>query len=146
MSGFFSKLRSGIERFMYGRNGADQLCVALLVCYVLLTLLQTILVILFPFQQLVSNVTSALLLVIAMVMMFRIFSRNLEKRRRENQRFLSWWAPKQRAFAAWRCRARDKDHKYFRCGQCGVWCRVPRGKGRIEITCPKCGRKINGKS
>ena len=146
MSGFFSKLRSGIERFMYGRNGADHLCVALLVCYVLLTLLQTILVILFPFQQMVSGVTSVLLLLIAIVMLFRIFSRNLEKRRRENQKFLSWWAPKQRSFAAWRARLRDKDHKYFRCRRCGVRCRVPRGKGRIEITCPKCGGKIHGKS
>ena len=146
MSGFFSKLRSGIERFMYGRNGADHLCVALLVCYVLLTLLQTILVILFPFQQMVSSVTSVLLLLIAIVMLFRIFSRNLEKRRRENQKFLSWWAPKQRSFTAWRARLRDKDHKYFRCRRCGVRCRVPRGKGRIEITCPKCGGKIHGKS
>lgn len=43
-------------------------------------------------------------------------------------------------------RSRDKEHKYFTCPNCRTVCRVPRGKGRIVITCPKCGAEIHGKS
>ena len=145
MSNFFYKVRCGIERFMYGRNGTDQLNVALLVLYVALCLLQWIVVMLLPYP-IVSGIFSGLLLATVLVLFFRIFSRNLEKRRRENARFLSWYQPRQRAFVSWRARARDRDHKYFKCRSCGARCRVPRGKGRIEITCPRCGGKIRGKS
>ena len=40
----------------------------------------------------------------------------------------------------------DKEHKYFTCPNCKTVCRVPRGKGKIVITCPKCGGEIRGKS
>ena len=40
----------------------------------------------------------------------------------------------------------DKDHKYFTCKNCSAVCRVPRGRGKIVITCPKCGSEIRGKS
>ena len=145
MNNLFYKVRCGMERFMYGRNGTDQLNIALLVLYVALCLLQGVGVMLLPYP-LVSGLFSILLAVIIVVMFFRIFSRNLEKRRRENARFLGWYAPRQRAFSAWRARVRDRDHKYFKCRGCGARCRVPRGKGRIEITCPRCGGKIQGRS
>ena len=90
-----------------------------------------------------SLLTGALL---AVLVLFRTFSRNLSKRRAENERFLAWWRPvKQRITGAWQ-RRRDKDHKYFTCKNCKTICRVPTGKGKIEITCPKCGGKIIGKS
>ena len=145
MSNFFYKMRCGMERFMYGRNGTDQLNIALLVLYVALCLLQWIVVMLLPYP-LVSGIFSGLLFATVLVLFFRIFSRNLEKRRRENARFLNWYQPRQHAFSAWRFRMQDRDHKYFKCRACGARCRVPRGKGRIEITCPRCGGKIQGKS
>ena len=43
-------------------------------------------------------------------------------------------------------RSMDKEHKYFTCPNCRTVCRVPRGKGKIIITCPKCGGSIHGKS
>ena len=145
MNNFFYKMRCGIERFMYGRNGTDQLNVALLVLYVALCLLQWVVVMLLPYQ-IVSAIFSGLLFAIVLVLFFRIFSRNLEKRRRENAWFLGWYQPRQRAFISWRARVRDRNHKYFKCRSCGARCRVPRGKGRIEITCPRCGGKIQGRS
>jgi len=45
-----------------------------------------------------------------------------------------------------KARHADKDHKYFTCKACGTICRVPVGKGKIIITCPKCGGQIHGKS
>ena len=79
--------------------------------------------------------------------LFRMFSRNLEKRRGENARFMEkvWW-PVSRRIAGSRQQRMDKEHRYFTCPSCGAVCRVPRGKGRIVITCPRCGNEIHGKS
>lgn len=142
MRNFFYRLSSATARFMYGRNGGDQLNVALLVVYLAVCLLQAV----FASRQSVSAVLHLLTLVIAVLVLFRMFSRNLEKRRAENARFLSWWNPIQCRFTGARQRRLDKEHKYFTCKTCKTICRVPAGKGKIEITCPKCGQKIIGKS
>ena len=73
--------------------------------------------------------------------LFRMFSKNLTKRRAENQKFMGWiWKARNNAAGA-KARRADKEHKYFTC-RCGAICRVPVGKGKIVITCPKCGAKI----
>ena len=76
-----------------------------------------------------------------------MFSRNLEKRRAENAAFLQkiWW-PVKRRFASGRQQRMDREHKYFTCPKCKTVCRVPAGKGKIVITCPKCGAEIRGRS
>ena len=142
MRNFFYRLSSATARFMYGRNGGDQLNVALLVVYLAVCLLQAV----FAGRQSVSALLHLLTLVIAALVLFRMFSRNLEKRRAENARFLSWWSPIQCRFHGARQRRLDKEHKYFTCKTCKTICRVPAGKGKIEITCPKCGQKIIGRS
>ena len=48
--------------------------------------------------------------------------------------------------SAAKARKADTDHKYFTCGTCKAVCRVPAGKGKIVITCPKCGAKIQAKT
>ena len=145
MNRFLDRLRNGMARFMYGRNGTDQLNVALLFVYIAIILLRTVLLLFFPYEIL-AILSDVLLWVLVVVILFRILSRNLEKRRRENQRFLRWWTPKGAACAAWNSRRRDKEHRYFKCRHCGTLCRVPRGKGRIEITCPKCHETMKAKS
>ena len=79
--------------------------------------------------------------------LFRVFSRNLERRRAENAAFLQkvWW-PLKRRFDSGRQQRMDKEHKYFTCPNCKTVCRVPVGKGKIVITCPKCRHEIRGKS
>ena len=77
---------------------------------------------------------------------FRMFSKNLPKRRAENQRFWNWWCGIKSRNAGAKARHADKDHKYFTCKTCGTICRVPVGKGKIIITCPKCGAQIHAKS
>lgn len=142
MKNFFYRVSSAMARFMYGRNGSDQLNMALLVVYLVLWAVQ-ILLRKFWTAQLVLE---ALTLAVMLVFVYRAFSRNLPKRRAENTKFLNWWYPvKSRASSA-RQRRLDKDHKYFTCKNCKTICRVPAGKGKVEITCPKCGQKIIGKS
>ena len=85
--------------------------------------------------------------VIVFLALYRMFSRNLEKRRSENARFMEKvWNPVSRRIAGNRQQRMDKEHRYFTCPRCGAVCRVPRGKGRIVITCPRCGGEIHGKS
>ena len=141
--GFFQKLRAGLIRFMYGRNGIDQL--GLTVVWICL-----ILDILTMFLSGRLALLGAVLYWVSMAAwvyaLFRVFSKNLNKRRTENQRFLNWWWRVKSRRSGARARHADKDHKYFTCKSCGTICRVPAGKGKIIITCPKCGAQIQGRS
>ena len=54
---------------------------------------------------------------------------------------MNWWWKQKNAFSGAKARHADKEHKYFTCKTCRTICRVPVGKGKIVITCPKCGKK-----
>ena len=135
------KIRSALFRFMYGRNGLDylnqMLFRVLLVLYILCLFIR-------------EGIPGALLSWVVtfgwLYLMFRMFSRNLGKRREENQRFTNWWWGLKNKSQGARDRHADKDHKYFTCKTCGAICRVPVGKGKIVITCPKCGGQISAKT
>lgn len=130
-----SKFRNALYRFMYGRNGVDALSWALVVLEVVLSLLSAFIHVR-GVSQALYFVSTALMFVV----LLRIFSRNLARRQAENAKFLTWWTPKANAIRGAKARRADKAHKYVRCS-CGAYCRVPRGVGKIELTCPKCGRK-----
>ena len=130
-----SKFRNALYRFMYGRNGVDALSWALVVLEVVLSLLSSFIHVR-GVSQALYFVSTALMFVV----LLRIFSRNLARRQAENAKFLTWWTPKANAIRGARARRADEAHKYVRCS-CGAYCRVPRGVGKIELTCPKCGRK-----
>ena len=139
----FRKIGNAIARFMYGRNGMDQLNLVLMWVVLILDVV-TMLV------QRNHAVISVVLYWISMAgwvyVLFRMFSKNLSKRRGENQKFVNWvWRMKSSRAGA-KERHADKDHKYFTCKTCGTVCRVPVGKGKIIITCPKCGAKIEAKT
>ena len=130
-----SKFRNALYRFMYGRNGVDALSWALVVLEVVLSLLSAFIHVR-GVSQALYFVSTALMFIV----LLRIFSRNLARRQAENAKFLTWWTPKANAIRGAKARRADKAHKYVRCS-CGAYCRVPRGVGKIELTCPKCGRK-----
>ena len=141
--GFFQKLKSGLIRFMYGRNGIDQLGLTVVWTSLILDILTMFLSGRF---SLLGTILYWLSMVAWVYALFRVFSKNLNKRRSENQRFMSWWWKVKRSRGAAKARHADKDHKYFTCKSCGTICRVPAGKGKIIITCPKCGAQIQGRS
>lgn len=145
MRSFLYKLQSALARFMYGRNGTDSLNTALLVVYLVIWLAGTLLAALLDIQALYA-VVNVLMMLLVVLLCFRTFSRNISKRQAENARFLAWWEPLRARMNGAAARRRDKEHKYFICKNCKTICRVPRGKGKLEITCPKCGAKIIGKS
>ena len=144
MRSFFFKLSSAMARFMYGRNGTDQLNWAILVMYLVLWVIRILVSALDV--TVAAMIIDVIMFLLAVVLLWRTFSRNLAKRRAENQRFINWWWPIKNRFAAAKARKADKAHKYFTCKNCKTICRVPAGRGKIVITCPKCGHKLEGKS
>lgn len=143
--GFFQRIGNAMARFMYGRNGMDQLNRALLTAYLVLFALQMLTAGILR-SVMLTRIVDLLLWVVMILVMFRMFSRNLPKRREENQKWVSWWYQVRSRNSGARARHADRDHKYFTCKSCGAICRVPVGKGKIIITCPKCGGKIEAKT
>ena len=128
---------------MYGRNGMDQLNRALFWGYMAAFFGQILFSVLH--LRVLVLLCEILLWPLMILIFFRMFSKNLPKRREENQKFMNWfWKIKSNAAGA-KARRADRDHKYFTC-KCGAVCRVPVGKGKIVITCPKCGEKIHAKT
>ena len=130
-------IRNALQRFMYGRYGNDQLNMVL----VLLSLA----------LYLVFAVTSwtflyAVSFMLMAAALFRCLSRNYDRRRAENGKFLSLVQPVTRWYRLRRTIRRDKDHCYFKCPNCGQQLRGPRGKGRITVTCRGCGASFQEKS
>ena len=119
-----------LRRLMYGRYGSDQLSLFLLAVYQLLYLISMVLK--WP-------ILSWIALVILFWDFYRMMSRRIDKRRAENAKFLQLAGPAIRWFKMRRTIHRDRDHRYFKCPNCGQYLRVPRGKGKITINCRNCG-------
>lgn len=117
------KLRQKLESFMIGRNGADSLSQALVAAGLVMYVIY-----LFTGKYAVNWFSTACLL----YALFRMLSRNTTARSKENAVFLRYV---QYIKTKWQCR---KTHKVFLCKKCGRIIRVPKGKGRIEVTCPVC--------
>lgn len=127
-------------RFMqgrYGMYGADDLTRFLSWCAVLLDLVG----ILAGIPLLVLAAGAVLVWMTA-----RICSRNIVRRMEENRKFREVTAGFRHGLLAFRKQAADREHRYYVCPGCRQIVRVPRGHGRIEIRCPKCGRTFTRKS
>ena len=126
-----------LRRMMEGRYGSDQLGMALLGIYLILVL----------FARLFhSSLLSWAATVVILWGFYRMFSRQLERRRAENARFLEAVSPMVRRYNVSKCRRQDKEHCYFKCPNCGQQLRVPRGKGKLSITCRNCGVSFEKKT
>lgn len=130
-------VRGFLSRLMAGRYGSDQLNLLLLGLYLILYLVSL-------FTRL--TVLYWIALVVIFVALFRTFSRRVDRRRAENARFMQLIRPIQRRFKACRARMQDRDHRYFKCPNCGQQMRVPKGKGRITVHCRGCGATFEEKS
>lgn len=117
-----------------GRYGTDQLNIALLILCMVITLTSRIAGVSWLFF--VSYVP---LLFAA----FRMFSRNVTKRRAENMKFMKFWRPVRDWFVQRFVMLRQsRQYRFFRCPSCRATVRVPRKKGKIRISCPNCGHEF----
>lgn len=122
-----------------GRYGIDPLNRTLLIIGVLFSAVSMVL----RSVQVVASVLSALSLVLLGVALFRMFSRNFGARQQELYRYMNFT----NRFRSFGQRMRDrKNYKYLSCPQCMQKLRVPRGKGRLRVTCTRCGNRFETKS
>ena len=140
---FFQRVGNAMARFMYGRNGGDRLGLVTIWTAIVID----VVCLFIKGYQVPYLILSTLSTAMVLWALWRMFSRNLAKRRAENAWFMSkvCW-PVKNAFGLTRTRMRDREHMYIACPKCRTVCRVPRGKGRIVITCPKCREEIHTKS
>ena len=124
------KLAAGLRSFMAGRYGTDRLNMVILCAGLVASLLSMILPI--APLNLILWALSYGLMIWAIV---RSLSRNTYKRYQENRKFLQIYD-----------RLKDRNNRYFNCPKCRQTVRVPRGKGKISITCPRCREKFIKKS
>ena len=122
------------RQFMAGRRGADLLTFVLLIIAIILSR--------------IAYYTWSIWFYLAFIAVlsfcvFRFFSRNIPRRAAENEFVLRLFRPIGRWVTGSRQRRYDRQyHRFFRCPQCKERLRVPKGKGKILITCPKCGTQF----
>ncbi len=127
-----------LRNFMNGRYGVDRLSFALLILSMLLTLFGSFLHI--PVLVYVSYIPIGLIV-------YRTLSKNVNRRSLENQKFSmlispawSWVKKKQVRLAE------QKTHRFFKCRNCHAELRLPKGKGKIIVTCPKCKTEFSART
>ena len=123
---FSAKLAHGLRTFMAGRYGTDRLNMAILCAGLIASLLSV-----FSPSAGLNMVLFFLSYALMIWAIVRSLSRNTYKRYQENRKFLQLID-----------RFKDRQHRYFDCPKCHQMVRVPRGKGKIAITCPKCREKF----
>ena len=120
-----------IAAFFSGRNGVDELSKVILWPSLIVMVLSGFIPVAWLSAALYGVAFAGVI-----YSYYRVLSKKLDKRQAENNAYLSWrnqW--KQR----WTQR---KTHKFYRCPKCKTVLRVPRGKGKISITCRTCGEKF----
>lgn len=133
MNGFFGQIMMRIRQFMQGRYGTDEFSLFLNIVGLILAFLGN-------FRALRFLYFIGLMLILYSA--FRTLSKKYDARRKE----LNWyliWSEKPKAYIKLVInQIRDrKTHRYFKCKSCKTVMRVPKGRGKIEITCPKCRMK-----
>ena len=133
--------RQKLQNFMMGRYGMDQLNMAMTILALVLTLLAAV-----TGWGILSTIGTVLLV----LTFFRTYSRNISARYQENVKFMPYWQKLmnlwyrmkrwfQQKQQQWKDR---KTHRYFSCPSCHQTLRVPKGKGKIKISCPKCKTEL----
>jgi len=135
------RFRDKLNRFMIGRYGQDQLSRFLLIAVVVFCLVGLLT------NGILNTITDVLMLAALVIWYLRVFSRNFEKRRRENALYLKYRNAVVRWFRSLKDRwTQRRDYRFFRCPSCHTLLRVPRGKGLVRLSCRKCGKQFERKS
>ena len=137
-----NKLREMLAKFMYGRYGTDRLNMFLLIVLIVCAGLN-----LFVRNGYFSIVMRSWETLLIVLIYYRMFSRNIQKRYAENQKYLSLENKVKRFVGRTKyIQEQRKDFHIYTCPQCRQKIRIPKGKGKISVRCPKCGAEFVKKS
>lgn len=127
-------MKDKFMRFMAGRYGGDQFSRFLSIVTLVLLVVS-----MFLGRTVVYVPVMAVAWALLFYSLFRIFSRNIQARYRENEKYLQIKGKTTNFFAVKKSHfTQRKYYRFYRCPKCGQQVRVPKGKGHIRITCPKC--------
>ncbi len=151
----FYSLTNRLRTFMAGRYGFDMLGSLLLVLYLILNYLVRFILNTLLRRGLLTEVWWVTLLrFLPMVVLgwalWRVLSKNIPARCAENGVFMEGWSRlkmfftrRKDAVVRWKSGAEErKTHRFFACPNCGQQVRVPKGKGKIAIKCPRCHQEF----
>lgn len=126
-------MRDKLIRFMQGRYGNDRLGQAMLVVALVCMVLSLFRI---PFVSTIG-------LVVLVLTYYRMFSRQIAKRAAENQKYMQLeWKVRAKLQKKKQALAQRKTHRIYKCPNCRQKIRVPRNRGRIAISCRKCGTEF----
>ena len=135
---FLQQIMAKLQQFMIGRYGSDSFTLFLTISGLVCSILSN-------FRHLRFLYLISLILIFYGV--FRTFSRNYEARRKELNWYLRVSQKPKAEIKILMSQIRDrKTHRYYKCKSCKTVLRVPKGRGKIEVTCPKCRMKAITKS
>lgn len=130
----FRKFVYNFQQWMIGRNGMDALNICLLVLYLILAFFSSI-----SGGFMGKYIWNSLALFSIIICFFRMFSKNRSQRYQENLKFLNIWNKVKNKVSIFIRQMKEYEtHRFFTCKSCGQVIRVPKGKNKICITCPKC--------
>lgn len=136
MKKFFTDLGYKFQKFMIGRYGIDKLWQALIIFYLIEIIISNIF---YKISKVAYYSLSVLGLALIAFAIFRVFSKNIEARRAENESWLRFTYKVKSKFNftkdKWKQR---KTHKFVKCKSCKKVLRLPKHKGKINVTCPNC--------
>lgn len=134
-------MKQKFAQFMYGRNGVDLFARFLMYAACIMLVISML------SRGFLKSLTWILTLALLIYGYFRVFSKNLNKRREENAKYCAVRYKVINSVRDWKDRQRQKkDYCFFRCPSCRAMLRVPRGKGKIRVTCRKCGNAFERKT
>ena len=137
-------MREKLTRFMYGRYGGnDELSRFLLIAWVIMFVASMILERMSGIAGRIGSALNWITFIIVIWQHFRVLSRNIYARQRENAKFLQL---KDKVTGLFHKNRDTAHYKYFKCPGCRQKVRVPKGRGHIEITCPRCRARFVKKS
>lgn len=129
---FLNELRRKFLLFMRGRYGQDELNTVILILYLIVIVLTYLIG-----NRRIDSGLNLFALGLMIILLYRTFSKNIFQRSKENELYLKYKHKllNQQQF-------KKSEPKIFTCPNCSQKVRVPRGRGKIEITCPKCSHKF----
>ena len=137
-----NRFREKLQRFMIGRYGMDQLGRFLFKVLCVLVVLN-----LFVRFGVLALAVNVLELAVIVLLYFRMFSKNVNRRWQENQAYLRMQFYVSEYLKKLRFRFTEgRKYRIFKCPGCGQRVRIPRGHGKVSIHCPKCGTDFIKKS
>ena len=131
------RLSDRFARFMVGRYGVDQLSRSMLILTFILCILSIFI------RGRVHALIDLVIFLLIILAYFRMFSRNIYKRAAENEKYLKLTEGiRKKIRTEKKIAGQRKYYHFYTCPGCAQRIRIPKGRGRIEIRCPKCGEKF----